>query len=188
MLRAPAINTICRQSGVGLIEILIAVLVLSIGFLGMAALQAKALSNNNSSMMRTQASMAAYSMFDAMRADKANVYAGNYDSVLTVGACPAATATLADVQKRIWCLGYDPNNMPPPLPGDSAYSAGSPPPAVLWGGLAALGAGTQGTIACAPKGGATTSTNCQISITFNDSRATGGKATPNQTLTFWTQL
>ncbi|HER34421.1 MAG TPA: type IV pilus modification protein PilV, partial [Halothiobacillaceae bacterium] len=43
------------QVGVGLIEVLIAVLVLSIGFLGMAALQTKALSNNNSAMDRTQA-------------------------------------------------------------------------------------------------------------------------------------
>jgi len=175
------------QAGVGLIEVLIAVLVLSIGFLGIAALQAKALSNNNSALARTQASIAAYSMFDAMRADRPSALTGNYNGVITAtaGACPTAAASLADVQKRIWCLGFDPANPPTPLPGAAAYSVASPPPPTLLGGLAALGTGTTGDINCTPNGAGTAASNCRIIITFNDSKASGGTATA---MTFWTQL
>lgn len=177
-----------RQAGVGLIEILIAVLVLSIGFLGIAALQAKALANNNGSLARTQASIAAYSMFDAMRADRAAALAGSYNNAagITVGACPTATASLADVQKRIWCLGFDPNNPPTPLSGGAAYTVAAPPPTSLLGGLAALGPGTKGAITCNPSGAGTAASNCSITITFTDSKAVQSMTT--QSLVFWTQL
>ena len=149
---------ISRQTGVGLIEVLIAVLVLSIGFLGIAALQTKSLANNNSAMARTQASIAAYSMFDAMRADRANALAGKYNTAptVTVGACPGANGTLAETQLRTWCLGFDPANPPPPLGGGpSPYTIGNPPPSTLLGGLAAVGPAATGAIDClAPAAGA----------------------------------
>jgi len=171
---------IAQQKGVGLIEILIAVLVLSIGFLGIAALQTKSLADNNSAMMRTQASIAAYSMFDAMRADKANALLGSYNTTVTAGACPATGGTLALSQLATWCLGFDPANPP------AGYSATTPPPGSLIGGLAALGAGTSGAIDCLGTGGTATASNCSITITFNDSKATDGNAA--QQLVFWTQL
>lgn len=177
------------QKGVGLIEVLIAVLVLSIGFLGIAALQAKSLSDNNSAMMRTQASIAAYGMFDAMRSDRANAVAGGYNGTVTAGACPAAAASLASNQLATWCLGFNPTD--PPLSSwvgaSGTYTVANPPPALLLGGLGALGAGTTGTILCqAPTGGAS---NCSITITFNDSKGTGATAAnPNLSLVYWTQL
>lgn len=91
------------QKGVGLIEILIAVLVLSIGFLGMAALQAKSLSTNNSAMTRSMATIASYSILDAMRADQANALTGAYNGTVTANACPTSTATLAANQLKTWC-------------------------------------------------------------------------------------
>ena len=138
-----------RQDGVGLIEILIAVLVLSIGFLGMAALQTKALSNNNSAMARTQATIASYSILDAMRADRANALGGNYNTTVTTGGgnCPAAGNTLASAQLNIWCTG----------------SGGASPD-----GLAALGDGATGEISCDGNG------ICEITVTFDDDKATGG--------------
>jgi type IV pilus assembly protein PilV len=166
-----------RQGGVGLIEVLIAVLVLSIGFLGIAALQTKSLSGNNSAMMRTQANIAAYSMFDAMRADRANALTGNYDGTVTVGACPTAVGTLAQAQLRTWCLGYDPN-FPP--------STANPIPSTLLGGLAAVGPAAKGTVKCFGAAAGAVASNCRITITFDDSRADGGSAT--QSLVFWTQL
>ncbi len=63
------------QRGVGLIEVLISVLVLSIGLLGIAALQAQALKNGQSSLERSQAVILTYSILDAMRADPAGDYA-----------------------------------------------------------------------------------------------------------------
>ncbi|MDD3575916.1 MAG: type IV pilus modification protein PilV [Halothiobacillus sp.] len=166
-----------HQRGVGLIEVLIAVLVLSIGFLGIAALQAKSLSGNSSAMMRTQANIAAYSMFDAMRADRAAALAGNYDGTVTVGTCPTATGTLAEAQLRTWCLGYDPN-FPP--------STANPIPSTLLGGLAAVGPAATGTIRCLGAAAGAVASNCSITITFDDSKADGGSAA--QSLVFWTQL
>lgn len=91
------------QSGVGLIEVLIAVLVLSIGFIGMAALQARSLSMNNSSMARSVAIMDSYSILDAMRADLVNAQSGAYNGTVTASACPTTTGALANTQLTQWC-------------------------------------------------------------------------------------
>ena len=92
-----------RQTGVGLIEVLIAVLVLSIGFLGIAALQAKSLSTNNSAMARTQAVISSYSILDAMRADRTNALAGAYNQTVTANNCPALGGGLVTDQLSAWC-------------------------------------------------------------------------------------
>ena len=94
------------QRGVGLIEVLVAVLLLSIAFLGVAALQAKALSTNNSAMARSMATMASYSILDAMRADHAAAVDGSYNiaSSINASACPAANTTLASAQLHDWCV------------------------------------------------------------------------------------
>ncbi len=91
------------QSGVGMLEVLIAVLVVSIGFLGMAALQAKALSTNNSAMARSMATVATYSIFDAMRADTASAEGGAYNAYFTANNCPAAAGTLSSNALNSWC-------------------------------------------------------------------------------------
>ena len=166
-----ACRTTNRQTGVGLIEVLVAAAILSIGILGIVVLQVKTIADNNSALTRTQASIAAYSMFDIMRSDRANALTGAYNDTVTVGSCPNKTDTLANTQLRNWCQGFD---------GASA------PRATELGGLAAMGNGTAGTIACSPTGAAVTASNCSITITFNDSKATGGQAA--QSLTYWTQL
>lgn len=68
-----------RQYGVGLIEVLVAVLVLSIGLLGGAVLQANALKNSNSSLARSQAVMLSYFMLDAMRVNRTAALSGQYN-------------------------------------------------------------------------------------------------------------
>jgi len=59
-----------RQRGVGLIEVLIALLVLSIGLLGLAALQTQALKFNQGAFLRTHATTLAYDALDRMRANR----------------------------------------------------------------------------------------------------------------------
>ncbi len=94
-----------RQSGVGLIEVLVAVLILSIGFLGIGALLATSMSTNNSAMARSMATVASYSIMDAMRADIDQAKALKYNKTVKAGSCPASsTASLADAQLRQWCL------------------------------------------------------------------------------------
>lgn len=66
-----------RHAGVGLVEVLIAVLVLAIGLLGIAALQAITLKNSGSSVERTQAMVHIYGMGDTLRANKTRLASFN---------------------------------------------------------------------------------------------------------------
>ncbi len=91
------------QAGVGLIEVLIAVLVLSIAFLGIAALQATSLSTNNSAMARSMATIASYSILDAMRTDVNAATGTTYNTTVKANACPDGTGSLANYQLNAWC-------------------------------------------------------------------------------------
>jgi type IV pilus assembly protein PilV len=68
-----------RQLGFSLIEMLIALLVLSFGLLGIAGLQAQSLKNNQSAYLRSQASLVAYEIIDRMRANRNAAVNGGYD-------------------------------------------------------------------------------------------------------------
>jgi type IV pilus assembly protein PilV len=92
-----------HQAGVGLIEVLVAVLVLSIGFIGVAALQAMSLSTNNSAMARSMATVSSYSILDVMRIDRTAAKSGDYNGTVAGDACPATGGTLAKSQLRKWC-------------------------------------------------------------------------------------
>ncbi|WP_261843460.1 type IV pilus modification protein PilV [Aliamphritea ceti] len=56
-----------QQLGFSLIEVMIALVVLSLGVLGMAALQTTAIQQNQSAYMRSQANQYAYDIIDRMR-------------------------------------------------------------------------------------------------------------------------
>ena len=64
-----------RQTGFSIIEVLVALLVLAIGLLGLAALQAQGLRFNHDAYVRSQATNLAYDIVDRMRANRANVAA-----------------------------------------------------------------------------------------------------------------
>ena len=140
-----------RQRGVGLIEVLVAVLILSLGMLGMAGLQTRALKANQSSYARTQAVMLSYYILDAMRADRATALGGTFPyntGTLSSGVidpiCDAATltgTTLADNIRKDWIDSLKTNL------GDAASTCGA--------------------ILCEASG------NCTIQITWDDSRAGG---------------
>ncbi|MGD8570503.1 MAG: type IV pilus modification protein PilV [Gammaproteobacteria bacterium] len=80
-----------RQTGFTLIEVLIAVLVISIGLLGMAGLQTSGIQQSHNSYLKTQASMLAYDMADRMRSNLLGVNSGDYDSVDSVNDPVTAT-------------------------------------------------------------------------------------------------
>jgi len=88
-----------RQTGFTLVEVLIAVLVLSLGLLGLAGMQATSLKNNSAAAARGQATLLAYDMIDRMRANKTAALAGSYNNTLntapTTGGsnCQSTTAT-----------------------------------------------------------------------------------------------
>jgi len=72
-----------KSRGFTLLEILIAVVVLSIGLLGIAGLQALGQRSNHSAYLRSQATALAYDMIDRMRANKAGIKGGDYNAVDT---------------------------------------------------------------------------------------------------------
>lgn len=78
------------QAGVGLIEVMIAVLVLAIGLLGVAALQTITLKNSNSSAERSQAVMQAYTALDMLRANRDAAKAGAFNSGWSAGSVAGA--------------------------------------------------------------------------------------------------
>ena len=75
-----------RQKGFTLLEVLVAILVLSIGLLGLAGLMASSLRNNHSAYYRSQATWLAYDVIDRMRINRPN--AADYD--VAMGAASAA--------------------------------------------------------------------------------------------------
>ena len=79
-----------RSSGFSMIEVMVAVFVLSIGLLGMAALMATSLRNNQSADLRSQAVNLAYDQLEMLRSNvvNANAYARGYTNPLA--NCPGA--------------------------------------------------------------------------------------------------
>lgn len=136
------------QTGVGLIEVLIAVLVLAIGLLGIAALQAVTLKNSGGSAERTQAVIQTYSMLDLLRANK-------------------DTATTFNTGGAFQCGTYT----PPEQNGVPGVANGG-----LNGWLAALKSNVSpsacGKVVCAPNGSAM---ECTITTRWDASRSTGGR-------------
>jgi type IV pilus assembly protein PilV len=85
------------QRGVTLIETLVALLVLSIGLLGVAGLQLTSLQHNRGAHMRSQASVLAYAIADRMRANRNVALTGGYN--IAFGANPTgATVQALDLQ------------------------------------------------------------------------------------------
>jgi type IV pilus assembly protein PilV len=72
------IPTTGNLAGFTLIEVLVALFVLSIGLLGLAALQVRGMQYGNESYLRTQATMIANDIIDRMRANAIGARNGNY--------------------------------------------------------------------------------------------------------------
>ncbi len=75
-----------RVRGISLIEMLVALLVLSFGLLGLAGLQANSLRNNTSAFFRSQANAQAFDIMDRMRANRNAALNLNYNIALGAGA------------------------------------------------------------------------------------------------------
>ena len=78
-------------AGFTLIEVLIAMLILSVGLLGLAGLQATGLKTNHSAYMRSQAVAYGYDILDRMRANRLSALSGGYNIGMGAGA-PGGTS------------------------------------------------------------------------------------------------
>jgi type IV pilus assembly protein PilV len=61
-----------NNTGFSLIEVLIAMVILAVGLLGLAALQASSLKNNQTAYYRSQATQMVYDIADRMRANRSS--------------------------------------------------------------------------------------------------------------------
>lgn len=73
------------STGFTLVEVLVSTLILAIGLLGLAALQASNLRNNQNAYNRSQATQLAYDIADRMRANRSAV--GSYLADPTAATC-----------------------------------------------------------------------------------------------------
>jgi type IV pilus assembly protein PilV len=89
-----------RQHGFSLIEVLVTVVVLSIGLLSLAAGQAMSLRNNTSALMRFQATNLAYDILDRMRANRTSAIQGDYS--LAMAASPGSGTDMASQDLVAW--------------------------------------------------------------------------------------
>jgi type IV pilus assembly protein PilV len=107
-----------------LIEVLISVLILAIGMLGIAAMQAAALRNSQSSLQQSQAVIEANSILDAMRANLTVARANGYNMGMAAAPCtpPAAGATLVTNDQNWWITNLQ-SSMGPGACGSVACAA-----------------------------------------------------------------
>lgn len=90
-----------RHLGVTLIEVLVAILVMAIGMLGIAGLQARALKYGQSSYERSVAVIQAQSITDSMRANAAQARQNAYNIAKKCDTT-AASASQADRDLAAW--------------------------------------------------------------------------------------
>lgn len=77
-----------RATGFSLLEVLISLVVLSVGLLGMAGLMSTTVKSNDSAYMTSQANALAYNIIDRMRTNASGLQAGDYSVPM-----PAAPST-----------------------------------------------------------------------------------------------
>jgi len=93
-----------RQAGFSMVEVLVALLVLSLGLLGLAALQSTSMKATHSAHLRSQATLYAHDILDRMRANREAARAGAYDLALGDAApvCNPASYDLEDCDRAEW--------------------------------------------------------------------------------------
>jgi type IV pilus assembly protein PilV len=84
-----------RDTGFSLLEVMVALVVMSVGLLGIAKMQALALSSTSTARMRSLAALEASSLASAMRADRSYWSAVTIDLTASVKSTPGVkTATI----------------------------------------------------------------------------------------------
>lgn len=96
----------CRTAGFSLIEVLVTMIVVSLGLLGFAALQAQSVKSNRVALQRSYATMLAYDILDSMRVNKPNLasYAlANHTTAKTPATCSDdRSGSVADDDLKVW--------------------------------------------------------------------------------------
>ncbi|SPE32878.1 putative pre-pilin leader sequence [Burkholderiales bacterium] len=153
-----------KQRGVTLIEILVAIVLLSIGLLGLAGLQLRGMQVNQGSALRSQAAILAGDLADRMRADVAAANPANTTGSFYGAFTPASWAGASPPSMQDW-LRSELGTLPAGVAAQAVPCNGNQLPCVhVW--------------TPAPVG--TLPTPVQIDVFWNDARASAA-ATSNAT-------
>jgi len=98
-----------KQSGLSMLEVLVTILIMSVGLLGLAGLTAASIRNNHGAYHRTQAVWLAYDIADRMRANRAVAIGGGYNHALNAAAPVGGAVNQVDLQQWVARLGSLPN-------------------------------------------------------------------------------
>lgn len=90
-----------RQRGISLIELMLAMLVLSVGLLGVAALQTTTIRSSQSSQQRVVAVTLATNMAERIRANATQALTGSYVLSKTCSV-PSASGSLVSFEMNAW--------------------------------------------------------------------------------------
>lgn len=91
MRNSPTLHHDRRAAGFSLLEVLIALVILSVGLLGVAGLLSATMKSNGSAYMRTQATMLAYSIIDRMRSNLPAVQNTDYNTSMPATPAPSGS-------------------------------------------------------------------------------------------------
>ena len=80
-----------KQLGSSMLEILVAIFILSVGLLGLASLQIASIKNINNAQFHSLATEYAYDMAERMRSNRAAVTSGAYDNIVSTVTDPGCT-------------------------------------------------------------------------------------------------
>lgn len=112
----------CSEHGFTLIEVLVTMLILSIGLMGIAGLQAVSLKMNQSAHLSSQATFLAYDIIDRMRANRTAALNQEYDMPMGCTAPSVSGVVKDDLENwlKTLCGVEGEENAPGVLPqGDS---------------------------------------------------------------------
>lgn len=120
-----------RQRGTSLIELLIAMVLLTLGITAMTNLQITALKLSHSAYLRSQAVVLSCRVLDAMRANRAAAAEQRYDRAFTdpVPTAEAAAGSIAAADLRDWLLSVE--NALRPYAGQAAIESTGTVPQLL---------------------------------------------------------
>ena len=85
------------EKGFSLVEVLVALVLLSIGLLGLAGLQTRGVRDNHGAYLRTQATLCAKDLVDRMRANRPAALAGDYNVEFGVASPAGDTVAAQDL-------------------------------------------------------------------------------------------
>lgn len=124
-LNSNALQRLGRQKGMTLLELLVAVLVLSVGMLGVAGLQTANMRNSQSAHQRTVAVLLASGMAERIRANKTLALTGAFKLSMTCAPLTAVGA-IHQLEHKNWIDEiHDAINSAPTTCGEVTYDFGT---------------------------------------------------------------